>query len=169
MSSSGNGSKSPVFELEQAILDHLGEQLAQAVSLRNNGEVTAAEKVLRDILETEPRLAEPRLELAHIALSDNNLEEAENQARYAVELLRSYGPWTTVLTAHQLLSYALTLHGEVLSSVLDTSEDTLEDHDLLVARWDEIAALFAEAVKLDPKNEAAAGGAYRYRPIKRTV
>lgn len=166
MNSNGNNRKSPVFELEQAILDHLGEQLDQAMDLRLDGKTDEAEKILRDILETEPRLAEPRLELAHIALQKKNLEEAENQARYAVELLRSYGPWTLSLTAKQLLSYALTLHASVLSTILNASEDALEDPEALIAQWNEIASLFAEAAELDPKNETATELADRYLPIE---
>ena len=166
MSNNGNGSKSPVFELEQAILDHLGEELDRALELRLEGKSAEAEKVLHDILETEPRLAEPRLELAHIFLEHRNLEEAENQARWAVELLRSYGPWTFELTGKQLLSYALTMHAEVLSTILDSDKEALEKPETLIAQWNEVAALFAEASELDPENQAAADATKRYRPIE---
>jgi hypothetical protein len=82
-----------------------------AMKLRAKGDDAGAATLLRAILQDEPRLPEPRLELAHLAALRDDWEEAEGHARLAVAALRQGGQWTE-LGAEVLLSFALNLLGE---------------------------------------------------------
>ena len=65
---------------EEAHLEELESRLMEALKLRRDGQTEKATEELRYILKVEPRLAEPRMELASIALQSGQWEEAEAQA-----------------------------------------------------------------------------------------
>ncbi len=142
----------------------LGTKLARAFTLRGEGKHDEAADLLREILQADPRLPEPRLELAHIAASKGDWEEAEGQARAAVEILRAGGQWTAAMSPPQLLAFAINLLGEVLYRALEDSELIFRDEALFNTGWNEAAALFAEATKLDPANQDARHWAAHVRP-----
>jgi tetratricopeptide (TPR) repeat protein len=153
------------FNTESETLDTLAMAFEKALDLRREGQEKRAELALHGILQIEPRLAEPRLELAHFALARGEADEAEEQARLAIETLRAGGQWTLDLPANRLLAYALNLLGEALSQRLETANELLDDRDAFLAAWNEAAALFDEAMSLDPTNDDAAENAQRVRPI----
>jgi len=149
----------------EAHLDSLQDVMAEAFELRGQGKIAEAVGLFRRILAAEPRLAEPRLELAHLAASGEDWEEAEAQARMAVQVLRSGGQWTLDLSAEELLAFAVNLLGEVLVRSIDSGDLIFRDRKRFNAIWNEAATLFAEAQALDPSNEDARGNATHYRPI----
>lgn len=157
--------QSPDFlDLEREALVELVPVFEKALGLRQEGNEKKAEQLLRVILKVEPRLAEPRMEIAHIATSRGDREEAEEQLRFAIDVLRSHGQWTLDLEPDALMSYALNFLGEVVISAFDDA-DSDEIDDAFIEIWNEAAGLFAEATKLDPKNQDAAANAARVRRI----
>lgn len=139
--------------------------MSKALKLRADGRNDEARKVLQEILLAEPRLAEPRLELAWLGAAREDWEEAEAQARLAVEILEAGGQWSDDLEPDQMLAFALTLLGEVLVRPLEEGDLFLVDRGAFTEQWNEAAALFQRAVKLDEENEDARRNRSRYRPI----
>jgi tetratricopeptide (TPR) repeat protein len=146
-------------------LPELARTMTLALKLRADGRNDDAKKLLKEILAVEPRLAEPRLELAWIAAAKEDWEEAEEQARLAVEILEAGGQWSDDLDPDQMLSFALTLLGEVIVRPLEEGDLFLVDRAEFTEQWNEAAELFARAVKLDEENEDARRNRSRYRPI----
>ena len=142
----------------------LGTRLETAFTLRGDGKNDEAEEILRDVLRTDPRLAEPRLELAHIAAARQDWEEAIEQARAAVAILRGGGQWTADLQPAQMLSFGINLLAEVIYRELQDGDLIFRDPAAFAARWNEAAALFEEAVRTDPRNEDARHWAIHVRP-----
>jgi len=146
-------------------LESLEDAMAEALELRQKGSNEEAVRLFRQILSSEPRLAEPRLELAHLAASADDWEEAEAQARMAVQVLRSGGQWILDLPAEQLLAFAVNLLGEILVRSIELGDLIFRDKKRFNTIWNEAANLFVEAKALDPSNEDARSNAMHYRPI----
>lgn len=151
---------------DQEVLDALAPKMVAALEARRAGEDSVAEKLLRDILRNEPRLAEPRLELAHLAAEREQWEEARTQAELAVTTLRAGGQWTLDVEPPALLSFALNLLGEVIVRWLEEGDLLLRDRPEFTRRWNEAAGLFADACRLDGTNDDARRNQTRYRPLK---
>ena len=111
-------------------------------------------------------MAEPRLELAHIALEREDVAEAEEQARYAVSLLEAGGQWTREIDPPLLMAYAYNLLGEILIASLEATEDKVENRKAYVETWNEAAGLFQKAAEEDGDDDRIAENAARYRFIK---
>jgi tetratricopeptide (TPR) repeat protein len=152
-------------DLGEARLDGLGPRLHEALRLRREGKDPQAEHILRELLRVEPRLAEPRLELAHLAASRGDWDEAVAQAREAVSTLRAGGQWTEDMEPAALLAFALNLLGEVLVRSIEDTDLYIEEPERFTRTWNEAALLFDEARRLDPRNPDAAGNCGRYRPL----
>jgi hypothetical protein len=151
---------------ESATLQSLQPKMTKALHLRQAGKDDAALKVLREILAAEPRLAEPRLELAHIAALREDWAEAELQATEAIRALRAGGQWTTEVDPRSLLSFALNLLGEIVVRPLEEGDLFLTDRPRFVRTWNRASVLFGEASKLDPDNEDARRNLTRYAPLE---
>jgi len=149
---------------EDAHLIVLGTKLEKAMELRGAGDSAGAHALLREILLVDPRLAEPRLELAHIAAEREDYEEAEEQARAALEILQRGGQWTANLSHKAILSFATNLVAEVVYRSIQDGDLIFRDAAKFNARWNEAAALFEKAAELDPTNEDAAYGRIHVRP-----
>ena len=153
------------IDAPEGYLEELQPLMRQAMALRDEGKDEEASKVLREILRSEPRLAEPRLELSHIAASACDWPEAENQARMAVDALRSGGQWTLDLEPSQILSFALNLLGEVLVRDLEEGDLLMVDRPRFVTRWNEASNCFREALEQDNANRDARTNCIHYRPM----
>lgn len=133
----------------------LQTRFQQALRAREEGDVDGAAELLRGVLRVEPRLAEPRLELAHILLSTQQLEEAEEHAREAVRILESGGQWTADIDEDTLLSLAYTTLGEALRVRADSDEVVFGDPEAFQALHSESRTAFLKASALDGSNEHA--------------
>lgn len=150
---------------DQSVLDALTPKMQSALAFRQDGQDVRAEKLFREILRSEPRLAEPRLELAHLAAAREDWVEAQAQARIAVTTLMAGGQWTIDVEPGPLLSFAMNLLGETLVRSIEGGDLFLRDKDRFEAIWNEASVLFGQARKLDPTNEDARRNAVRYRPL----
>ena len=136
-------------------LEALGQEFMAAMHAIEGGDVEAGEKALREILKVEPRLAEPRMELARLRLVAEDLETAESEARQAVALLDAGGQWNLDIPENVMVSLAHGLLGEVLrqkastDAVLDGPAETFQ------AVLREAQLQFQVAADRDPENEHA--------------
>ncbi len=142
-------------------LEGLGARFMQALDAVRAGRLDEAAEELRAVLKVEPRLAEPRIELARLHLQTGQLDEAADQAEEAVKILESGGQWTEDLPEDTVLSMAWNIRAEALRQQADRDEVVFGDP----AEWERLMTLsreaFAEAARLDPSNEHArywAGG-----------
>lgn len=133
------------------------------VEARQEGREDDAADCFRKILAGDPRLAEPRMELAHMALARGDLEEAEEQARMAVDILGRGGQWIDDLEGHQLESFAHNLLGQALFERAEIAAAD-PDQDIFEDLWSRAAAAFQRAVELDPDNVDARRNAVTVRP-----
>ena len=146
-------------------LEALAPKMMAAMDLRREGKDEEAAEALREILSQEPRLAEARLELCHIAASQSDWEEAEAQGRLAIEMLRGGGQWTLDLEPDELLSFALNLLGEVIVRCLEEGDLLMDDRPAFVARWNEASGYFRESLERDNSNKDARTNCIHYRPM----
>ena len=153
------------MDAPEAHLQRLEPLLEKALSLRGDGKDEEAIGLLREILQADPRLAEPRLELSHIAAAEGDWQESETQARMAVEALRAGGQWTLDLEANEILSFALNLLGEVVVRGLEEGDLLMTDRAEFVARWNEASGFFREAWEGDKSNKDARSNCIHYRPM----
>jgi tetratricopeptide (TPR) repeat protein len=146
----------------EAHLDGLGERFEGALALKERRDFDAAAEALRGILRVEPRLAEPRLELARILLDTGQPELAEEEAREAVRILEGGGQWIDVLPEAVVLSLAFDLLGESIRLQADSDEVVFGDPAVWQARLAEAHQAYARAAALDPSNEHAVWWAQRF-------
>lgn len=130
----------------------------EGVEAMQKGETSRAEESFRAVLLKDPRLPEPRLELAMILFRRDDMEEAEEQARFALEQIEKGWHWLDVMTDEELHAHALTLVAEIL--VARTSGDGVEvvDGEVLRETWTEAERMLRRAVQLDPHNGDALRG-----------
>jgi tetratricopeptide (TPR) repeat protein len=156
-------------ELMRSDKDQLAElepKMRMAMTAREQGNNGEARKLFESILQTEPRLAEPRLELAHMAAMAEDWEEAQTQARLAVDILERGGQWTEDIAPKALLGFALNLLGELIVRPLEEGDLFLTDRPQFNARWNEASEIFARCLEADPENVDARRNATRYRALE---
>ena len=142
-------------------LEGLGEQFLSGIECMHKGDVDSAAEHFRRILKTEPRLAEPRLELARILMETSQLHEAEAEIREAIRILESGGQWIKDLEPDQVLSVGYGLLAEILRTRSQSDDAVFGDPDAWKRLVDEAHAVFRKARELDPDNAHAdywAGG-----------
>lgn len=144
-----------IEQAEQLRMTGLQARFQQALLARQKDDVDGAAELLRSILAAEPRLAEPRMELAHILLNTGQHDEAEEHAREAVRTLEAGGQWTDDLDEDVMLSLAYTTLGEVLRQKADTDDIIFGDPAAFKALQSESRTLFLKASALDPENQHA--------------
>ena len=81
------------FEDAERHLEGLDDQFMEGLKRMDAGDVDGAAEGFRRILKSEPRLAEPRIELARILVETNQLKEAEAEVREAIRILDGGGMW----------------------------------------------------------------------------
>lgn len=138
---------------EQAQLEALSKRFMAALRAKEKGKLDLAEDELRAILKTEPRLAEPRMELARLMLDSDRLDEAEPMAREALEQLKSGGRWTDEVPENVLLALAHALLAEILRRHADEDDVIFGDPERFRSIVAESQSLFAEAAKLDDSDD----------------
>lgn len=149
---------------EDEILEGLSERFQRGLQRVRQGDLDGAADLFQGVLRQEPRLAEPRMELARICLDTGQLEEAEEQAREAVRILEAGGQWVDDLHEDVLQSLAHGLLGEILRRRADSDEIVFGDPGRFKALMDEAGAAFRKAATLDPANAHAGYWGFGLRP-----
>ncbi|MEQ1508617.1 MAG: tetratricopeptide repeat protein [Myxococcota bacterium] len=134
-------------------LDALGERFLAALARKERGEIDAAEDELRAILRQEPRLGEPRLELARILLDTDRLDDAEDHAREALEVLLTGGQWIDDLPEAVVQAIAHGTLAEILRRKADEDDVIFGDPEKFHALVREAKDQFAKAAALDPSDD----------------
>jgi hypothetical protein len=142
-----------VDESDRARLEALSRRFMTALEQKDRGQLDLAEDGLRAILRTEPRLAEPRLELARILLDTDRLEEAEDHAREAVDVLEKGGQWTDDLPESVVQAIAHGTLAEILRRKADEDDVIFGDPEVFRAMVRESKEHFARAAELDPSED----------------
>lgn len=136
-------------------LGALGETFTVAMGLKERGDIDSAEELFLEILRAEPRLPEPRMELARLLLDTDRLSDAETHARLALEHLASGGRWTDVLPDGVVESIAHALLAEILRRRLEDDDIIFGDPSAFQAMLTESREHFATAHRLDPTDETS--------------
>jgi tetratricopeptide (TPR) repeat protein len=142
-------------------LEGLDQQFMDGLKRLESGDVDSAAEVFRRILSAEPRLAEPRIELARILMETRQLKEAEAEIREAIRILENGGQWIEALSEAQVQSVAYGILAEVLRVLAEGDELVFGDPETWRNVVDEAHAAFRKARELDPENAHAdywAGG-----------
>ncbi len=142
-------------DIDNNHLQALETDFLQAMTLKEAGKVDDAEERLRSILKKEPRLPEPRMELARIMLDTDRLSEAEEHAVIALEDLQKSGPWTKMLEDEVVLSLCHALVAETLRRRADEDDVIFGDPDAFRELVKRSQVHFAQAASLDPSDETS--------------
>lgn len=137
-----------------------------AVNANNEGDQQTATTLFKEILKVEPRMAEPRLELAVIYLRQNMLETAESYAREAVSYLERGWRWLDNLTDEQILGHAYNTLGEILKARSTTDEILSQGTETIKQYWEEAGDLFEKAAELDSENADIMSNYYGFKKQK---
>ena len=149
------------FDEAERHLEGLDEQFIDGLRRMDSGDVDGAAEGFRRILKAEPRLAEPRIELARILVETGQLREAEAEVREAIRILDGGGMWLDNLPENQVKSVAFGILAECLRRMAETDEVVFGDPETWRSIVDESHAVFRKARELDPENAHAdywAGG-----------
>ena len=151
-------------DAEREALDALGQQFLRALEDKESGRVDAAEEALAAILKQEPRLPEPRMELARILLDTERIEAAETHARLALEHLEAGGQWTDMLPDNVVKSVAHALLAEILRRRLEEDAVIFGDPEGFKTLLAESKSHFGLARELDPTDETSSFYAFFLGP-----
>jgi tetratricopeptide (TPR) repeat protein len=155
--------KPPAPDLLEEPEAHLGdlEGLFTAALLKlEEGDPEGAREDLEAILKVDPRLAEPRLELARLLLQADEFDQAEDQAREGLRILETGGQWAEGLDENVLLGHAWSLLGECLRCKAGTDEVLFGERDRWEALVQESKTAFEKAAAVDPSNSEAKNWAF---------
>lgn len=145
---------------ESEAIEALEQRFLGALELKTANRLDDAEDELRAILRIEPRLPEPRMELARILLDTNRLADAEVHAREALSRLEAGGQWNEELPENVVQALSHALLAEVLRRHADEDEVIFGDPAAFKNLVDESQRHFGRASELDPRDEYASYYAY---------
>lgn len=151
----GKGEGDGAAEPAETHLAGLGPRFMEGLRHRAEGRVDQAMEIFGEILKAEPRLAEPRMEVARVLLEMGRLEDAEAEAREAVRLLETGGQWTDELPENVVLALAWALLGEILKEKASTDDVVFGDPETFRGLLEESRAAYARAAELDPSDTAS--------------
>lgn len=153
-----------IDDYDEPDLGDLEDLFDEAVDRLGRGRIDEAKALHKRILEREPRLPEPYLELAVILHGEGDLESAIAAARLGVELLEKGGQWLDTLAPNVVLAHAKNLLGRLLVEWSQEGE-RIFDKEEFPRVWNQAVALFNEAHALDPDNEDARTNAVLHKPL----
>ena len=150
------GSEDPDFlDLPEPHLTALEGAFHDALEMHRKGKRDACLVALKDILRREPRLAEPRLEMASLYLEMGRLDDAEAEAREGLRILDAGGQWTLDIPDNVLLAHACDLLAETLRQKLGEDDVIFGDADAYQQITAETRSLYQRALELNPNDEDA--------------
>lgn len=142
-----------IDQQEQEALIELEGRFALALAAKAAGKLDDAEDEFRAILRAEPRLPEPRMELARLLADSDRLQEAEEHSREALRVLDNGGQWTDELPEEVLHALAHALLAEILRRHADEDDVIFGDPEEFKRIVEESRVHFARAHELDPSDE----------------
>lgn len=145
---------------------HLEARFLEGAEAFAAGKIDLAEAAFREVVLGDPRLPEPRLELAVLLFRKGDLEEAEVQARLALEQVERGWQWLENFEEGQLLSHALNLLGEILVARAAADDAPVGEGEEVFDHWKETERLFRRAVDADPSNSEAKANLIGFRRRK---
>ena len=145
---------------EATALEALGSRFLHALQWKDAGNVDKAEEALRALCADEPRLAEPRMELARLLLDTDRLDDALDQAREALDQLGRTGVWTEEIPENVVKGVCHALLAEILRRQADEDDVIFGDPDRWRAILAESREHFEKAAALDPSDEYASYHAF---------
>jgi tetratricopeptide (TPR) repeat protein len=148
------------IEQPEPHLEGLDTLFLSGVEHFRQGRIDRATEAFRGVLAVEPRLAEPRMELARILLDTGRLHEAEAEAREALGVLEAGGQWLEALEEPVVLGLAHGLLAEILRQIADTDEVIFGEPERFHAITRQAREHFAKAATLDPENQHASYHAF---------
>ncbi len=140
---------------EAEALEALGARFMAALRLEEAGKLDEAEDELRAILRAEPRLPEPRMQLARRMLEAGRLDDAEENAREALLHLEKSGPWTDEIPPDTVRAVAHAQLAEILRRKADEDDLIFGAPEVFAATVEESRAHFEAAAALDPSDETS--------------
>ncbi len=157
VSSAGDrGAASPAPPSESgAYLRELEHSFLEAMEAREAGRLDDAFKLIKSVIRVEPRLAEPRLELAAICAERGDWDEAAEQVREAIEAIERGWRWMDNYSDDELISFASNLLGEILVRAGTEGDVSRWEDESLQAMWEEARRCFRRALEADPSNQEA--------------
>lgn len=151
---------SEIDDQEQQLLDELGALFLRALAHKDAGRFDDAEDALREVIQREPRLGEPHLELARLLLDVDRVADAEPHAREALAHLENTGVWVDDIPEPIVLGLAHAVLAECLRRRADEEDVIFGDPAAFHALVAEAQRLFARAHELDPSQEYASYHAF---------
>ena len=136
-------------------LQHLEQEFLQAMALRQAGNVTRSEEILLAIVQNEPRLPEPHIELAHIYLLSERHEDSLNHIQEAIQYLENGGQWLE-MEEGVLLSLAYTIQGEIYQIMADQDDVVFGEPEAWKSLIAQSKQSFIKAAALDANNKDVA-------------
>jgi len=149
-------------------LEKLEKVFADALRMKDSGRLDDALEAFNTILTAEPRLAEPRMELARILLDTDRLQEAEEHARLALEQLEAGGQWVDDISEEVVMALCCALLAEVLRRRADEDNVIFGDPAEFKRIVEESQVFFQRASALDPSDEYSSYHAFFLGPEKQT-
>ena len=136
-------------------MSELSEIFMEALQAHGRADVDRAIDLLRSLIQKEPRLPEPHLQLGRIHLDAGRLEDAEAETREAMKWLAGGGQWVDEVSEEVMESLAHGQLAEILRRTAETDEVLFGDPERFKALLAESRKHFDEAHRLDPDNEHA--------------
>ena len=135
-------------EAEAAEIEPMQALFMAAMEHRQQGNAKKSEICLLEIVKKEPRLPEPHLELAHIYLALEQLEDARSHIDQAVQYLENGGQWLD-LPEDEILLMAYLIQGEVYRSLADLDEVVFGEQSVYIDYVNRAKNAFKKANMLD--------------------
>ena len=140
---------------EEKVLKQLEFKFLEAIQAYQNDDLDKAERINKGILQVEPRLVEPNLELSTIALRREQFEEAQMYAEEGIRLCSLHGHWMDNFTDDELLSLAYCNLGESLRFQAQQDSIIFESPDKFAELMEQAKKAYQKAAEIDPNNEFA--------------
>jgi tetratricopeptide (TPR) repeat protein len=140
---------------EEKVLKQLEFKFLEAIQAYQNDNLDKAERINKAILEIEPRLVEPNIELATIALRREQFETAQVYAEEGIRLCGLHGHWMDNFTDDELLSLSYCTLGEALRFQAQEDKIIFEEPDRFHELMKNARNSYKKAAEIDPENEFA--------------
>jgi tetratricopeptide (TPR) repeat protein len=143
------------FVDDESHLEALQAQFMVGLECTQAGHLDRAAELFRNILKKEPRLAEPRMELARLLLDTGQVDEASEQLAEAISVFEKGGQWIDGIPENTVLSAAYALLGESFQRQANVDEVVFGQPEKWKRLMEKAKAAFARAKTLDPENTEA--------------